>query len=99
VVHGQEDDGHFQAILPEFFKRLDAVEQGHADVGDDRIGTQRASRFDHFSSILDYADQLEVAGEDAFESFHHDPVIVGEQDSGACHAASCMGTQATTEVP
>ena len=73
--------GTVQAILPELFKRLDAVEQGHADVGDDDVGTQRTRRIDHPLSVFDDANQFEVAGEDALESFHHDPVIVGEHDS------------------
>ena len=62
-------------------------------------GEQIARCVDHALSILDDANQLEFVGKDALESFHHDPVVVGEHNARACHAVACTGTQATTEVP
>ena len=76
---------HDTPALADLGDGVDAVERGHADVGDDRVGPESQGGLDQFPAVGDDPHQLEFRLQQAANTFGQNPVVVGEQDPRPAH--------------
>ena len=104
-VHGEKHHGHPVAALPQLHQRVDAVEVGHGDVGDDDVRPQPPGRLDQRAPVFHHADQVELGGEQALQRLGHQEMVVGKEHARSArrrHGAFLRpdpGTQAMIAVP
>jgi hypothetical protein len=86
VVHRQHDDLAVDAFAFQPGQHLEAAQTRHRDVGDDDIGSKPLRRFHQLVSVTHRAHDIEIVlGEETYEAFLHDGVVIGDQHGVAAH--------------
>jgi hypothetical protein len=64
-MHGEKDHPGVRIVLLQFLRRLDPIEVGHRDVGDDHVWQQRFRGDDHGAPVLHDGGEIELGSESA----------------------------------
>ena len=104
LVHREEDYPDVRIVVFELRERVDSIQVGHGDVGDDDVGPQSVCSLDQRSPIFDDRNELELLLEQTFQALSDQSMVVGKQNSRAFHEGPMLeaaerGTHADTVVP
>ena len=86
-MHGQKNHFGLATQAAELLDRVEAVQQGHRDVGDNHIRLQPLRSRDQFSAVLHDFDQFISGLQEAAQPLGHQAVVIGQQDSGTRHGS------------
>jgi len=78
LMHCQDDNLDMRILLPQQRDCINAVEMRHRHIDDDHIRLERLRRCYQGTPILDDSDKFEIVGEQAFQSFRDDSMIVSQ---------------------
>ena len=96
VMHRQHDHLAVDPLALETTEHVEAAEARHREVGDDDVRAKPYGGVDEALAIADGADDVKVRLlQDSREAIGDNPVVVGEEDGGASHHATCPSTAAS----
>ena len=78
AVGSEEDDGRAKTAVQDFATGIDAIDEGHADVGDDNVGLEALGGLDEFESVSNGRNDFKMAVEYGPDLFEQSGVVVGQ---------------------